>query len=106
MACGAGGGSMGNIDVEVDPASVGVDAMYRAAGFEWGSPPGADLAENCDRFAALPLVFQPGSGWNYSVSTDVLGRVVEVVSGQPLDRFLAERIFEPLGMTDTGFFVP
>ena len=53
----------------------------------------------------LPLLFEPGTEWNYSVATDVLGRLVEVVSGQPLDRFLAERIFEPLGMTDTGFFI-
>src|SRR3954464_11847835 len=83
-----------------------VDAMYRAAGFEWGTAPGADLAECCDRWAALPLLFQPGSEWNYSVSTDVLGRVVEVASGQSLDQFFAERIFEPLGMTDTGFSVP
>src|SRR3954464_4904334 len=81
-----------------------VDAMYRTAGFEWGSPPGADLEECCDRWAALPLLFQPGSEWNYSVSTDVLGRVVEVASGQSLDEFFAERIFGPLGMTDTAFF--
>jgi CubicO group peptidase (beta-lactamase class C family) len=83
-----------------------VDAIYRAAGFEWGAPANADLAECCERFAALPLVFQPGTGWNYGVSTDVLGRVVEIISGQPLDEFFAERIFQPLGMTDTGFFVP
>ena len=83
-----------------------VDAMYRAAGFEWGTPPGADLAECCDRWANLPLLFQPGREWNYGVSTDVLGRVVEVVSGQSLDRFLEERIFRPLGMTETGFWVP
>ena len=82
-----------------------VDAMYRAAGFEWGTPPGADLAECCERWAELPLLFQPGTEWNYSVATDVLGRVVEVLSGQPLDRFLAERIFEPLGMPDTAFSV-
>jgi CubicO group peptidase (beta-lactamase class C family) len=81
-----------------------VDAMYRAAGFEWGSPPGVDLAECCDRWAQLPLLFEPGAEWNYSVSTDVLGRVVEVASGQTLDRFFAERIFEPLGMTDTSFW--
>jgi CubicO group peptidase (beta-lactamase class C family) len=80
-----------------------VDAIYRAAGFEWGSPPGADLAECCEQWAKLPLLFEPGSEWNYSVSTDVLGRVVEVASGQTLDRFFAERIFEPLGMSDTGF---
>ncbi|HEY3484537.1 MAG TPA: serine hydrolase domain-containing protein [Ilumatobacteraceae bacterium] len=83
-----------------------VDALYRQAGFEWGSPPGADLAECCDRWAALPLVFQPGSEWNYGVSTDVLGRVVEVASGQSLDTFLDERIFQPLDMTETAFFVP
>ena len=83
-----------------------VDAMYRAAGFEWGSPPDVDLAEACDRWASMPLLFQPGSEWNYGVSTDVLGRVVEVASGQTLDRFFTERIFEPLGMPDTGFTVP
>jgi CubicO group peptidase (beta-lactamase class C family) len=83
-----------------------VDAMYRAAGFEWGSPPDMDLAEACDVWAAMPLLFQPGSEWNYSISVDVLGRVIEVVSGQTLDVFLRERIFEPLGMTDTAFSVP
>jgi CubicO group peptidase (beta-lactamase class C family) len=50
-------------------------------------------------------VFQPGSEWNYSVSTDVLGRLVEVVSGKPLDEFFAERILGPLGMSDTAFWV-
>lgn len=82
-----------------------VDAMYRAGGFEWGSPPGADLAACCDRWAGFPLLFQPGAEWNYGVSTDVLGRLVEVVSGMPLDRFFSERIFGPLGMSDTGFWV-
>jgi len=83
-----------------------VDAMYRAAGFEWGSPPDLDLAGAVDKWASMPLLFEPGTEWNYSVSSDVLGRLVEVVSGQPLDRFFAEHIFEPLGMTDTGFSVP
>ena len=82
-----------------------VDAMYRAAGFEWAPPDGSDLAACCDVWAGLPLLFEPGSEWNYSVASDVLGRVVEVVSGQPLDRFFAERIFGPLGMGDTGFWV-
>ena len=82
-----------------------VDALYRAAGFEWGSPPDLDLAGVCDVYAQLPLLFDPGTEWNYSVATDVLGRLVEVVSGQSLDRFFAERIFGPLGMTDAGFFV-
>ncbi len=83
-----------------------VDAGYRAAGFEWGSPPDLDLAGAVDAWASLPLLFEPGTEWNYSVSSDVLGRLVEVISGQPLDRFLAEQIFGPLGMTDTGFSVP
>jgi CubicO group peptidase (beta-lactamase class C family) len=82
-----------------------VDAMYRRAGFEWGAPPGTDLAACCDAWADLPLVFQPGTEWNYSVATDVLGRVVEVVAGTSLDRFFAERIFRPLGMTETSFWV-
>jgi CubicO group peptidase (beta-lactamase class C family) len=81
-----------------------VDAIYRANGFEWGSPRGADLAAVCDRFASMPLLFQPGSEWSYSVATDVLGRLVEVVSGQRLDQFFASRIFGPLGMTDTAFW--
>ena len=83
-----------------------VDAMYRAAGYEWGTPAGVDLASACDTWASLPLVFQPGTEWNYSVATDVLGRIVEIVSGQSLDRFFAERILEPLGMVDTAFGVP
>jgi CubicO group peptidase (beta-lactamase class C family) len=83
-----------------------VDEAYRAAGYEWSTPPGVDLAAACETWAGLPLLFEPGTEWNYSHATDVLGRVVEVISGQPLDRFFAERIFEPLGMADTGFSVP
>ncbi|MTD13209.1 serine hydrolase [Nakamurella sp. YIM 132087] len=64
-----------------------------------------DLATSVRRLAGLPLLFQPGSAWNYSMSVDVLGRLVEVVSGRPLDEFLAAEIFGPLGMTDTGFAV-
>ncbi len=80
-----------------------VDAMYRAMGHEWGTPPGVDSAEACRQWASVPLVFQPGSEWNYGVSTDVLGRLVEVVSGQTLDVFFQERVFGPLGMADTSF---
>jgi len=83
-----------------------VDAMYRHAGFEWGSPKDLSIAGACDVWAGLPLLFEPGAEWNYSVATDVLGRVVEVASGQSLDEFLAVRIFGPLGMDDTGFFAP
>ena len=82
-----------------------VDAIYRAAGFDPGAPRGMDLAAACDGWASLPLLFQPGTEWNYGVSTDVLGRVVEVASGQSLDAFFAERILGPLGMTDTTFWV-
>ena len=64
------------------------------------------LADFCRALAKLPLQFQPGTTWDYSHSTDVLGRVVEVASGQTLDVFLAERIFEPLKMVDTAFQVP
>ncbi len=66
----------------------------------------ANLADAIDKLAAAPLVSQPGAAWNYSLSTDVLGRVVEVASGKPFDVFLRERLFTPLGMTDTSFEVP
>jgi CubicO group peptidase (beta-lactamase class C family) len=82
-----------------------VDALYRAAGFEWSVPRGMDLATACEAWAAMPLLFQPGTEWNYSVATDVLGRVVEVASGQRLDEFFRTRILDPLGMTDTGFYL-
>ncbi|MET7322633.1 serine hydrolase domain-containing protein [Streptomyces sp. NPDC005549] len=82
-----------------------VDALYRAAGVESSVRPGTDLAETVDLYARLPLQFEPGTEWNYSVASNVLGRLVEVVSGQPLDVFCAERIFGPLGMADTGFHV-
>jgi CubicO group peptidase (beta-lactamase class C family) len=81
-----------------------VDGMYRTSGFDLGSPPKYTLAEACDRWAGLPLLFEPGTEWNYSVSTDVLGRVVEVASGQRLDEFFAQRLLGPLGMTDTAFY--
>lgn len=81
-----------------------VDALYRANGFNWGAP--GNLEETCEALASLPLLFDPGTEWNYSYSTDVLGRVVELVSGQPLDEYLIEHVTGPLGMTDTGFQVP
>ena len=59
-----------------------------------------------DDLARFPLLFQPGSRWGYSVGIDVAARVIEVVSGRPLGQFLRERLFEPLGMTDTAFGVP
>ncbi|GGM62598.1 serine hydrolase domain-containing protein [Dactylosporangium sucinum] len=82
-----------------------VDALYRKAGYDIQSKPGADLAQACRDWAALPLLFQPGAGWGYGVSTDVLGRLVELWSGQTLQDFVRERILEPLGMTDTCWSV-
>jgi CubicO group peptidase (beta-lactamase class C family) len=66
----------------------------------------SSLAEMVERLGKIPLLHQPGSKWQYSMSTDVLGRVVEVVSEKPLDEFFKERIFEPLDMKDSGFHVP
>ena len=83
-----------------------VDALYRAAGFDVAFKPGITLEQACDLWAGIPLLFEPGTRWNYSVATDVLGRVIEAASGQRFDEFLRTRIFAPLGMTDTGFFAP
>ena len=78
-----------------------VDTLYRAANVFSG-----DLENLVSEAAGLPLLAHPGARWNYGVSTDVLGRVVEVLSGQTLDAFFATRIFKPLGMRDTAFVVP
>src|SRR5438093_13167392 len=58
-----------------------------------------------DELAALPLEFSPGTRWNYSVSTDVVGYLIEVISGQRLDAYLREHVLQPLGMTDTSFVI-
>src|SRR5687768_14761227 len=82
-----------------------VDSLYRAARLGvWGTA--GNLEQTVDAIARLPLIFDPGSRWNYSMGVDVLGRVVEAVSGETLEDFFRERIFEPLGMDDTGFHVP
>ena len=65
-----------------------------------------DLKEMADKLAQIPLAFDPGTDWTYSVSIDVLGRVIEVVSGDSLDLFLQKTLFDPLKMSDTGFSVP
>jgi CubicO group peptidase (beta-lactamase class C family) len=82
-----------------------VDELYRRAGFEWGVPDGG-LAGVCERLSELPLLFQPGTEWNYSMGLDVLGRVIEVVTGEPLDVALRRLVLDPLDMHDTGFHVP
>lgn len=84
-----------------------VGSMYRKEGVSDGlTVTPMTLEQAIDKLAAQPLMSHPGAAWNYSLSTDVLGRVVEVASGQPFDVFLRERIFTPLGMTDTSFEVP
>ncbi len=80
-----------------------VDAMYRDKHL---LDRNTSLQDFVTQLTSIPLQYQPGTKWHYSVSVDVLGRLVEVVSGQTLDAFFAERIFKPLDMVDTGFFVP
>jgi len=96
------------------------DLMRHISGLTYGDGPDAlkqaytrlqpmqatNLAEMVARLAQVPLAFDPESDWHYGVSIDVLGRVIEVVSGKPLDVFLRETILQPLGMQDTGFRVP
>ena len=79
-----------------------VDRMYRQKAV-LGS---RDLKQMAEKIGGLPLMFQPGARWHYGVSTDMLGYLVERVSGQKLDEFFEERIFGPLDMRDTGFYVP
>ncbi|MBZ5655935.1 MAG: beta-lactamase family protein [Acidobacteriia bacterium] len=81
--------------------------MYKNANVAHGLLPyDGTIEDSVKRLAALPLLFSPGDKWEYSLSVDVLGRFVEVVSGKPLDEFFRTRIFEPLGMKDTYFFPP
>lgn len=80
-----------------------VDRLYNESGFFFQA---VGLDDFVTRAAELPLLANPGDLWNYSVSTDVLGRIVELVSGQPLDGFVKARILDPLGMEDTDFWVP
>jgi len=79
-----------------------VEEMYREAGVSTEKP----LAEFVADLLKLPLAFQPGTAWRYSVSHDVVAYLIEIMSGQPLDVYLRENLFEPLGMVDTGFYVP
>jgi CubicO group peptidase (beta-lactamase class C family) len=81
--------------------------LYAQAGITDGlSPSEGTIAENVKKIAAQPLLFQPGSAWEYGLNTDVLGRVIEVASGKDLDTFFRERVFKPLGLRDTAFFPP
>jgi CubicO group peptidase (beta-lactamase class C family) len=98
------------------------DLFRHTSGITYGNPAGSpteklfeaidvldmqsDLGTMSTKLHQVPLEFDPGTAWKYGASIDVLGHVVEKVSGKPLDVFLEERIFQPLGMTDTAFFVP
>ena len=81
-----------------------VDHAYRKMGIG-GVEPGTSLADTIETLAKIPLEFSPGTRWNYSVATDVLGYLVEVISRQRFDEYLQQNIFEPLKMVDTGFTV-
>ena len=89
----------------IEPESV-IDQAYVAAGIDILSDFSLTLETLCDRLAALPLVYEPGTQWRYSFATDVLARLVEVVSGARFDDYLKANLFEPLGMVDTDFWVP
>jgi len=80
-----------------------IKELYANANVNWQ---GVTPQEQLDSFAKVPLAHQPGAAWEYSMSTDIAGRVVEAVSGMSLSRFLDERIFKPLRMVDTTFVVP
>ena len=77
------------------------DAFKKLKIIDFSSP----LEEMQRKLSGLPVLFEPGTDWRYGISIDVLGRVVEVVAGTPLDQFLQERFFDPLDMKDTGFFI-
>lgn len=85
-----------------DDTAEGVPLLYAHADI-WSA---TSLADFSQKVAALPLVFEPGSRWHYSVANDVLGRLVEVVAGVPFDKFVVNNILTPLQMHDTGFIVP
>lgn len=94
----------------IDYASIGSQeftAIYAKAGVPSGiGNTNMVLADKMKVLGTLPLKHHPGENYTYGLNTDVLGYLVEVLSGQPLDRFFAERIFRPLGMTDTHFYLP
>jgi CubicO group peptidase (beta-lactamase class C family) len=115
----------GKMETQLDPQirpMIVQDLLRHTAGLVYGPPIGAGpvadmyrdakisdrnttLAEMVTKLSKLPLAHQPGEVWEYSMAVDVLGRVIEVASGQDLDSFIAERVTKPLGMTSTGFYV-
>ena len=81
-----------------------METLYMKAGLHRLNE--CNLQEMVERLSAVPLLFQPGTQWHYSIAADVLARLIEVVSGLAFDKFLAEKVFQPLHMKDTGFYVP
>jgi len=106
MLCHTGGLTYGSALVALGAEDSGhpVDAVYAEVGVRRGR--GEDLMQFMDKLAKVPLRYQPGERWMYSLSTDVCGALVEKISGQRFDRYLQEHIFGPLGMKDTSFMVP
>ncbi|MEA3149368.1 MAG: hypothetical protein QOD56_307 [Gammaproteobacteria bacterium] len=93
--------------VYFDKGNTAVHRLYRESGlYDKGLARDSTLKDFVSRLARLPLAHQPGEVWEYGHSPEVLARVIEVASGQPLDQFLDSRLFKPLGMVDTGFWVP
>jgi CubicO group peptidase (beta-lactamase class C family) len=94
------------------PDEFGLHALYESQGIQFTSLEAKGVVRKdtletvCKRLAALPLLFQPGSKWSYGVSTDVVGYLVEILSGMPFEKFVKEQILDPLGMVDTDFYVP
>lgn len=89
----------------IEPESL-IDQIYNGSGVNALATHGLTLETMCEKLGPLPLVFEPGTSWRYSLATDVTARLIEVVSGQSFDEYLQEAIFGPLGMVDTGFYVP
>lgn len=88
----------------VDPSSL-IDKTYYRGGFNLLAGFDDDLEALVEKLSTFPLAHQPGTAWRYSLATDVIARLVEIISGKPFDQFLAAHIFEPLGMVDTDFCV-
>lgn len=117
------GGDSGDLELEAPLRPITIqDLLHHTSGIiygDFGDTPVHTLYQQADvlswdntseqfatQMAGLPLMHQPGTVWDYGQSTDVLAQIIEIVSGQPLDVFLQENIFVPLGMTDTGYWVP
>ncbi len=83
-----------------------VDELYRSMGYDLAYPEHVTLTDAVHDWCSAPLLFEPGSAWNYSVATDVVGRLIEIWSGQRLDEFIRTRVLDPLHMDDTDWYCP